>query len=177
MKCPYCGKAHDKVIDSRLAKDGVTVRRRRQCLACSQRFTTYEATEAQLLPFLIIKRRGQGATIQHLRAMLTFMANTLKILSKESERLIKEMEKSEKAQAVKESQKKARERKAVKRRAKSLMMAETVLKVITRHRRGVDISKLKERTGFDAKKINTIVFELRKQRKIKSLRSGFYVKT
>ena len=57
------------------------------------------------------------------------------------------------------------------------MMAETVLKVITRHRRGVDISKLKERTGFDAKKINTIVFEFKKQRKIKSLRRGFYVKT
>ncbi len=177
MECPHCGKSHDKVIDSRLAKDGITVRRRRHCLACSERFTTYEATEEQLLPFLIAKHTGQGVTIPNVRTMLSFMSNTLKILSKESEKLIKKMEKTQKAQAIKESQKKARERKIARRRAKSLMMAETALKIIKRHRRGIDISKLKDKTGFDSKKIHTIVFELRKQRKIKSLRRGFYIKT
>ena len=45
------------------------------------------------------------------------------------------------------------------------------------HRKGIDISKLKDKTGFDSKKIKYIVFELRKQGKIKSLRPGFYVKT
>ncbi len=176
MECPKCGKSHDKVIDSRLAKDGITVRRRRQCLACSERFTTYEATEEQLLPFLILKNTGQGATIPNLRPMLLFMSKTLKILSKKTEKLIGEIEKREKAQAVKESKRKARERGLVRRKAEILMMTEAVLKVIKRHRKGIDMSKLKDKAGFDAKKINRIVFELRKQGKIKSERKGFYVK-
>jgi len=176
MECPNCGKTHDKVIDSRLAKDGITVRRRRQCLACSERFTTYEATEEQLLPFLILKNTGQGTTIPNLRPMLSFMSKTLKILSKETERLIGEIEKREKAQAVKETKRKARERGLARRKAKFLMMTEAVLKVIKRHRRGIDMSKLKDKAGFDAKKINRIVFQLRKQGKIRSLRKGFYIK-
>jgi transcriptional regulator NrdR family protein len=171
MECPNCGKTHDKVIDSRLAKDGITVRRRRQCLDCSERFTTYEATEGGLLPFLILKNTRQGA-----RPMLLFMSRTLKILSKETERLIGEIEKREKAQAVKETKRKARERGLARRKAKFLMMTEAVLKVIKRHRRGIDMSKLKDKAGFDAKKINRIVFQLRKQGKIKSLRRGFYIK-
>ena len=56
------------------------------------------------------------------------------------------------------------------------VMAETVLKVIKRHRKGIDISKLKDKAGLDARKVNEIVFELRKQGKTKSLRRGFYVK-
>ena len=176
MECPYCRKTHDKVIDSRLAKDGISVRRRRQCLACSERFTTYEATEEQLLPFFILKNTGQGATIPNLRPMLLFMSKTLKILSKETEKLIGEIEKREKAQAVKESKRKARERGLVRRKAEILMMTEAVLKIIKRHRKGIDMSKLKDKAGFDAKKIIRIVFELRKEGKIKSLSRGFYVK-
>ncbi len=45
MKCPYCGKVDNKVIDSRLSKDKYEIRRRRQCLECTRRFTTYEKTE------------------------------------------------------------------------------------------------------------------------------------
>jgi transcriptional repressor NrdR len=45
MRCPFCGSEKDKVIDSRSSKDGEAVRRRRQCLRCSQRFTTYEYIE------------------------------------------------------------------------------------------------------------------------------------
>jgi transcriptional repressor NrdR len=45
MRCPYCGSEKDKVIDSRSSKDGEAVRRRRECLRCSQRFTTYEYIE------------------------------------------------------------------------------------------------------------------------------------
>ena len=56
MKCPYCGYAESKVIDSRPAEEGSTIRRRRECLACSKRFTTYEIMER--LPLVVVKRDG-----------------------------------------------------------------------------------------------------------------------
>ncbi len=56
MKCPFCGHLEDKVIDSRPAEDGSSIRRRRECLSCSGRFTTYEKVE--LLPLLVIKKDG-----------------------------------------------------------------------------------------------------------------------
>ena len=160
MECPNCGKIDNKVTDSRLSKDAMSIRRRRQCLACSERFTTYEATEEGLLSFLITRNAGQGATIPSLTTMLSFMSDTLKILSKESEKLIATMEKRKKAQAVKESKRKARERKLARRKAKFLMMTEAVLKIIKRHRKGIDILKLKDKTGIDKKIINKIASEL-----------------
>ena len=57
MKCPYCTEVDNKVIDSRLSKDGRTIRRRRECLACSRRFTTYERLE-EMLP-MVIKKDGR----------------------------------------------------------------------------------------------------------------------
>ncbi|MEE8367996.1 MAG: transcriptional regulator NrdR, partial [Thermoanaerobaculia bacterium] len=42
MKCPFCGKTEDRVVDSRESRDGLAVRRRRECLKCSRRFTSYE---------------------------------------------------------------------------------------------------------------------------------------
>jgi transcriptional repressor NrdR len=54
MKCPYCSNIEDKVIDSRISKDGITIRRRRECLACEKRFTTHEKIEATL-PVIIKK--------------------------------------------------------------------------------------------------------------------------
>ena len=57
MKCPYCGIADNKVIDSRLSKDGRMIRRRRECLKCERRFTTYEKLE-EVLP-LVIKKDGR----------------------------------------------------------------------------------------------------------------------
>lgn len=56
MKCPFCGFAESKVIDSRSAEEGATIRRRRECLACQMRFTTYEIIET--LPLVVIKRDG-----------------------------------------------------------------------------------------------------------------------
>ena len=56
MKCPFCGYADSKVIDSRPAEEGSTIRRRRECLACQKRFTTYEIIER--LPLVVIKRDG-----------------------------------------------------------------------------------------------------------------------
>jgi len=54
MKCPYCGCEENKVIDSRTSKDGQSVRRRRECIDCKRRFTTYEYIEK--VPVMIIKR-------------------------------------------------------------------------------------------------------------------------
>ena len=56
MKCPYCADQEDKVIDSRPTDDGTTIRRRRECLKCHKRYTTYEKVES--LPILVVKKDG-----------------------------------------------------------------------------------------------------------------------
>ncbi len=56
MKCIYCGCADSKVIDSRSTEDGKSIRRRRECISCGKRFTTFETVE--VVPFLVIKRDG-----------------------------------------------------------------------------------------------------------------------
>ena len=56
MKCPYCADANTQVVDTRENEDGDTVRRRRRCLACDKRFTTYERVELQLP--LVVKKNG-----------------------------------------------------------------------------------------------------------------------
>ncbi len=56
MKCPFCGDQESKVVDSRHSEDGLSIRRRRECLACQRRFTTYEVVES--LPVIVVKRDG-----------------------------------------------------------------------------------------------------------------------
>lgn len=56
MKCPFCGDQESKVVDSRHSEDGLSIRRRRECLACQRRFTTYEFVES--LPIIVVKRDG-----------------------------------------------------------------------------------------------------------------------
>ena len=56
MKCPFCGDLDSKVIDSRHSDDGLSIRRRRECLRCQRRFTTYESVE--VLPIIVVKRDG-----------------------------------------------------------------------------------------------------------------------
>ncbi len=56
MKCPFCGDQESKVVDSRRSEDGDSIRRRRECLACQRRFTTYEIVES--LPIIVVKRDG-----------------------------------------------------------------------------------------------------------------------
>ena len=56
MKCPFCGDQESKVVDSRHSEDGLSIRRRRECLACQRRFTTYEVVES--LPIIVVKRDG-----------------------------------------------------------------------------------------------------------------------
>ena len=57
MRCPKCGCQDDKVIDSRASREGATIRRRRQCIACGHRFTTYEEVEREGL--MVVKRDGR----------------------------------------------------------------------------------------------------------------------
>jgi transcriptional repressor NrdR len=57
LNCPFCGHLNDKVIDSRESKEGDAIRRRRQCLACDRRFTTYERIDE--VPYMVIKKDGR----------------------------------------------------------------------------------------------------------------------
>ncbi len=56
MRCPFCGDLESKVVDSRRSEDGQNIRRRRECLKCQRRFTTYEMVES--LPIIVVKRDG-----------------------------------------------------------------------------------------------------------------------
>jgi len=57
MRCPYCEHSESKVIDSRESKNGLSIRRRRECLSCKRRFTTYEKIEE--IPFMVVKKDGR----------------------------------------------------------------------------------------------------------------------
>jgi transcriptional repressor NrdR len=57
MKCPFCGHLQDKVVDSRESKEGDAIRRRRQCLACRRRFTSYERIDE--IPYMAVKKDGR----------------------------------------------------------------------------------------------------------------------
>ncbi|HLW55168.1 MAG TPA: transcriptional regulator NrdR [Candidatus Angelobacter sp.] len=57
MKCPFCGFENDKVVDSRESREGASIRRRRECLKCEKRFTTYERIDE--IPYMIVKKDGR----------------------------------------------------------------------------------------------------------------------
>jgi transcriptional repressor NrdR len=57
MKCPFCGFENDKVVDSRESKEGDSIRRRRECLKCEKRFTTYERIDE--IPYMVVKKDGR----------------------------------------------------------------------------------------------------------------------
>src|SRR5436309_600486 len=57
MKCPFCGFINDKVVDSRETKEGELIRRRRECLKCEKRFTTYERIDE--IPYMVVKKDGR----------------------------------------------------------------------------------------------------------------------
>jgi len=57
MKCPFCNHMHDKVVDSRESREGDAIRRRRECLSCERRFTTYERIDE--VPYMVVKKDGR----------------------------------------------------------------------------------------------------------------------
>ncbi len=65
MKCPFCAYTDSKVIDSRPAEEGATIRRRRECLACQKRFTTYEVIER--MPLVVVKRDGSRQSFDRVK--------------------------------------------------------------------------------------------------------------
>ena len=65
MKCPFCGHLESKVIDSRPAEEGATIRRRRECLDCQKRFTTYEIIER--MPLVVVKRDGSRQSFDKMK--------------------------------------------------------------------------------------------------------------
>jgi len=67
MKCPFCGHPESRVIDSRPAEEGSTIRRRRECNECKKRFTTYEIIER--LPLVVIKRDGSRQTFDKMKLL------------------------------------------------------------------------------------------------------------
>ena len=67
MRCPFCNYSESRVIDSRPAEEGTTIRRRRECLSCQKRFTTYEIIER--LPLVVIKRDGSRQTFDKMKVI------------------------------------------------------------------------------------------------------------
>jgi len=67
VRCPFCGEKEDKVIDSRVSREGEVIRRRRECVGCGRRFTTYERVE-EVLPF-VVKKDGRREAFDRLKIM------------------------------------------------------------------------------------------------------------
>lgn len=76
MRCPYCNQLSEKVVDSREGKDGDVIRRRRECLVCRKRFTTYERIEA--IQFMVVKKDGRREPFDRHKLMTGLLRATQK---------------------------------------------------------------------------------------------------
>jgi transcriptional repressor NrdR len=94
VRCPWCQSLEDKVVDSRLAEDGVAIRRRRECMSCNRRFTTYERLEEA--PLWVVKRGGQREPFDRVKVVAGVRAAT-------KNRPVSEEELDEIAQQVEEA--------------------------------------------------------------------------
>ncbi len=92
MKCPFCSTNDDRVVDSRESRDGATIRRRRECLACGRRFTSYEQIEA--IPYLVVKVDGRREEFnrQKLLAGLLKASQKRPIPARKQEALVEHIE-------------------------------------------------------------------------------------
>jgi transcriptional regulator NrdR family protein len=176
MECPHCVSLTSKVVDSRLTSDRVSIRRRRECLLCLERFTTYESTEERMLPVLIKNKVGHRSTKTRLKTLLPFISETLKDLSNETKKLVAQVDMLEMTQAAGEvSKKKASPQKLAVRKTAALTTTDVLLKIIRRYKKGVGISTLKTKTGFDDKKISNAVHRAVKQGKVRRVGRGVYI--
>jgi transcriptional repressor NrdR len=71
MRCPFCGHIEDKVVDSREAKDGDSIRRRRECLDCGRRFTSYERIDE--IPYMVVKKDGKRESFERNKILAGLM--------------------------------------------------------------------------------------------------------
>lgn len=92
MKCPYCGHEEDKVVDSRTAQDGRAVRRRRECLACGERYTTYEYVENRELVLVKNDGRREPFDRQKLRRGIELACNKRPVSAKKIDAVVDEIE-------------------------------------------------------------------------------------
>jgi transcriptional regulator NrdR family protein len=186
MVCPFCGKIETGVIDSRPTKEKTAVRRRRQCMGCAGRFTTYESTPEHFLSLLMKQHTPRGSSIISNKAVLDFMSSVFKGLSEGAERLVEKVDKPKAAKVVKKARRKVTAKAKPKKRApvrkkivvprpKKVTATEEVLQIIKRHKRGINITKLKNKTGFADSKVRMIVSRAYKQGKIKRKARGVYV--
>ena len=182
MECPFCGESDTGVIDSRPTKDKTSIRRRRQCLACAGRFTTYEATADQLMVLWMRSHGVKGGGMKSPDAVLSFMSEALKGLSAECERLLSKDAESTPVKRVERKlgakvKKKAPAKKIAvlkRKRAKKLSDTDKVLRAIRGYKKGVDIPRLKKKTGFADSKLRAIVYRASKEGRIKRVRRGVY---
>ena len=94
MRCPFCGDQESKVVDSRRSEEGDSIRRRRECIACQRRFTTYEIVES--LPIIVVKRDGTHQSFDRnkiINAMVRAF-DKRKVTMEDLERITTEIEQS-----------------------------------------------------------------------------------
>ena len=94
MRCPFCGHIEDKVVDSREAKDGDSIRRRRECLACGRRFTSYERIDE--IPYMAVKKDGKREAFERQKILAGLLRASEKrpISVTQLESIVDEVEKS-----------------------------------------------------------------------------------
>ena len=113
--------------------------------------------------------------MKQLKKDLQAISKSLKQLTLRTEKIVKKLDKVEKPKAVKKPKAKARPK--VTRKPVKISAAATVLAIIKRSRKGVDVATLKTKTGFEGRKISDIVKRFKREGKIKSSEKGIYVKT
>lgn len=92
MNCPFCSQNHDRVVDSRESRDGATIRRRRECLDCGRRFTSYEQIEK--IPYLVVKTDGQREEFSRTKLLMGVMKACEKrpVAARDQEGVVEEIE-------------------------------------------------------------------------------------
>jgi transcriptional repressor NrdR len=94
MRCPFCSHAEDKVVDSREAKDGDSIRRRRECLGCGRRFTSYERIDE--IPYMVVKKDGKREQFDRAKVLsgLLKAAEKRPVSTGQLEKIVDEVEKN-----------------------------------------------------------------------------------
>lgn len=94
MKCPFCSHIEDKVVDSREAKDGDSIRRRRECLGCGRRFTSYERIDE--IPYMVVKKDGTRQQFDRSKVLsgLLLAGQKRPISTTQLEKIVDEVEKN-----------------------------------------------------------------------------------
>ena len=116
--------------------------------------------------------------MKEVQSLLKLISDGLKILAQGAEAIAEKVDEVAEIQDVgKPKGKKPVKRTPRKKKAKSMTAADTVLKVISRSKKGVSTSKIMERTGFTRKQVSNIVFKLKKQGRIRNVEKGIYVKS